>query len=84
MVISRRSGWVIIFDKKLCVAAFKIIVSSLVHLGRYDEALKVLENAKKLKPGITIDSVENAFATKNEVDTLSIREALIEAGLPRQ
>ena len=57
---------------------------SLVHLGRYDEALKVLENAKKMKPGITIDSVENAFATKNEVDTLSIREALIEAGLPRQ
>ena len=56
---------------------------SLIHLGRYDDALKVLENAKKSKPGITVHSVENAFTTKNEGDTLSIREGLIEAGLPK-
>ena len=61
-----------------------ILVPSLVHLGRYDDALKVLENAKKSKPDITVHSVENAFSTKNESDVLSIREGLIEAGLPKQ
>lgn len=54
---------------------------SLVHLGRYDDALKVLESAKKLKPDITAHTVESAFATKNDSDSLAIREGLIEVGL---
>ncbi|MFV2031451.1 MAG: BTAD domain-containing putative transcriptional regulator [Gammaproteobacteria bacterium] len=61
-----------------------IQVPSLVHLGRYDDALKVLENARKSKPGISVHSVENAFSTKNSMDALSLREGLIEAGLPEQ
>lgn len=60
-----------------------IQVPSLIHLGRYDDALKVLENAKKSKPDITVHSVENAFTTKFEVDALPLREGLIEAGLPK-
>jgi len=64
--------------------ATAIQVPSLVHLGRYDDAVKVLENAKKSKPDITVQSVENAFTIKNETHSLSIREGLIEAGLPKQ
>jgi TolB-like protein/Tfp pilus assembly protein PilF len=54
---------------------------TLVHLGRYDEAQKVLEKVKNWKPDITIDTVERAFSTKNESDNLAIREGLSEAGL---
>ena len=58
-----------------------ILAPSLVHLGRYDDALKVLESAKRIKPDITVHTVESAFATKKESDSLAIREGLIEAGL---
>ena len=58
-----------------------ILAPSLVHLGRYDDALKVLESAKKIKPDISVNTVESAFPTKNETDSLAIREGLIEAGL---
>lgn len=60
-----------------------ILAPSLVHLGRYDAALKVLEKAKKSKPDITVHMVESAFKTKNEADSLAIRDGLIEAGLRR-
>ena len=58
-----------------------IYAPALVHLGRYDEALKVLEKAKQSKPDITIDIVARAFTTRNETDTLAIKEGLSEAGL---
>ena len=53
----------------------------MMSMGRYDEALKVLEKAKQSKPDITIDIVARAFTTRNETDTLAIKEGLSEAGL---
>ena len=61
-----------------------VMAPSLVHLGRYDDALKVLDCARKMKPDITVDTVEGAFTTRNEADSLAIREGLIEAGLNRK
>ncbi len=40
-----------------------VMAPSLAHLGRYDDAMKVLECARKMKPDITVDTVESAFAT---------------------
>ena len=60
-----------------------IYAPALVHLGRYDEALKVLEKAKQSKPDITIDIVARAFTTRNEADSLAIKEGLSEAGLQK-
>ena len=60
-----------------------IYAPALVHLGRYDEALKVLEKAKQSKPDITIDVVARAFTTRNEADSLAIKEGLSEAGLQK-
>ncbi len=58
-----------------------LLAPSLIHLGHYDEALEVLEKAKCLKPDISVHAVTEAFATRNEADTLAIREGLMDAGL---
>ena len=60
-----------------------VLAPSLVHLGRYDDAIKVLESARKMKPDISVNTVEGAFTTKNDSDSLAIREGLIEAGLSK-
>ena len=57
------------------------LAPSLVHLGRYDDALKALENAKKTKPALTLDVVENAFTVEDDSAADSVRKGLVEAGL---
>ena len=61
--------------------ALTVYTPTLIHLGRFDEAQKVLEKVKTSKPDISIDTVARAFSTKNESDNLAIREGLSEAGL---
>ena len=61
--------------------ALTVHAPTLIHLGRFDEAQKVLEKVKTSKPDISIDTVTRAFTTKNESDNLAIREGLSEAGL---
>lgn len=58
-----------------------LLAPSLIHLGHYDEALKVLEKAKRMKPDLSVHAVTEAFATRNEADTLAIQEGLMDAGL---
>ena len=58
-------------------------VPSLIHLGQKEKAQEVKMQALKQKPGLTVELVERAFPVKNSKSSLSIREGLIEAGLPR-
>lgn len=58
-------------------------VPSLIHLGQKEKAFEVKRQALKQKPGLTVAMVERAFPVKNSGSTLSIRDGLIEAGLPR-
>jgi TolB-like protein/cytochrome c-type biogenesis protein CcmH/NrfG len=60
-----------------------LLAPSLIHLGHYDEALKVLEKAKRMKPDLSVHAVTEAFATRNEADTLAIQEGLMDAGLKK-
>ena len=60
-----------------------LLAPSLIHLGHYDKALRVLEKAKQLKPDISVHAVTKAFATRNEADTLAIQEGLMDAGLKK-
>jgi tetratricopeptide (TPR) repeat protein len=60
-----------------------LLAPSLVQLGQYDKALKVLEKAKQSKPDLSVHAVTQAFSTSNEADTLAIEESLLDAGLPK-
>lgn len=60
-----------------------VLAPSLTHLGRFDEAQRVLDQARRSKPDISIEQVTAAFQTENESDHEAIREGLREAGLTR-
>jgi TolB-like protein/Flp pilus assembly protein TadD len=58
-------------------------VPSLIHLGQKERALEGKQQALKQKPELTVELVERAFPVKHSQSALSIRDGLIEAGLPR-
>lgn len=56
---------------------------SLIHLGQKERTLEVKQQALKQKQELTVELVERAFSVKHSKSARSIRDGLIEAGLPR-
>jgi DNA-binding SARP family transcriptional activator/TolB-like protein len=60
-----------------------IQASSMVHTGRYNDAMTILDRVHQSKPALTAGMVNNAFPVADNVNSASISEALIEAGLTK-
>jgi adenylate cyclase len=61
-----------------------IQASSMVHTGRYNDALNILDRVRKSKPALTAVKVNKAFPVADNVNPESISEALIDAGLTKE
>ena len=57
--------------------------SSLVRVGRYEDAFGLIGKIRGNRPGMTARIVEDAFPVAGNVDSRSISEGLIDAGLPK-
>jgi hypothetical protein len=55
----------------------------MVHTGRYNDAMTILDRVHQSKPALTAGMVNNAFPVADNVNSASISEALIEAGLTK-